>query len=179
MRITIGGTPASGKGTAGKLLAKELGYEYWSAGSVWREEAEKHGMTLNEFHRYLTAHPEFDHYLDEKQAELSERDNIVVDSRLGFHFVKDSVKVFLTTNIDVAAARLLAAKRNEEQVSSLAEARAEIEERMHAERTRHKELYGVDIADTSNYDIIIDTTPLDPKAVVDAITAQLPYSSGR
>ena len=176
MRITIGGTPASGKGTAGKLLAKELGYEYWSAGSVWRVEAEKHNMTLNEFHRYLTDHPQFDHYLDEKQAELSERDNIIVDSRLGFHFVKGSVRIYLTTNLDVAAARLYAAKRSEEQVSSLAEARAEIEERMHAERTRHKELYGVDIADTHNYDIVIDTTPLDPKAVVDSIMVQLPYS---
>lgn len=176
MRITIGGMPVSGKGTASKLLAAELGYDYWGAGTQWREEAEKHGMSLNDFHRYLTEHPDFDRILDERQAALSEQDNIVVDSRLGFHFVKGSVKVYLSVNLDVAAARLLAAKRNEEQVSSLEEARAEIEERMAAERERYKALYGVDAHDTKNYDIVIDTTPLDPKAVVDAITAQLPYS---
>ena len=112
MRITIGGTPVSGKGTAGRLLAKELEYEYWSAGDVWRAEAEKRGMTLIEFHGYLTANPAFDHELDERQAALSERDDIIIDSRLGFHFVKNSVTVYLTVNIDVAAARLLAAMQD-------------------------------------------------------------------
>lgn len=174
MRITIGGMPVSGKGTASKLLAKELGYDYWGAGAQWREEAAKRGLSLSAFDAFLRTNPEADHAIEAKQAALSERDNIIVDSRVGFHFVKDAVKVYLTVNLDVAAARLLAAKRNEEQVAALEEARAEIEARMLAERTRFEQLYGINIADTNNYDIVIDTTPLDPKAVVDAIKARLP-----
>jgi len=141
---------------------------------VWREEAARRGLSLEAFHDYLTKHPAFDRELDERQVSLSELENIVVDSRLGFHFVKDSVKVFLTANLDVAATRLLAAGRAEEHFRDIQDAKKSIQERMKTEQNRYRILYGVDILNYSNYDIVVDTTTCTPQGVVEQIIARLP-----
>ena len=51
MQITIGGMPGSGKSTIGKMLAKSLGYKYYSIGEIRRELAQKRGLTMERVKR--------------------------------------------------------------------------------------------------------------------------------
>lgn len=61
-QITIGGVPGSGKTTCGKKLAKILGYEFNSIGTIRRKIAyEKFGISINELN-----------FLEEKKMNLGE-----------------------------------------------------------------------------------------------------------
>jgi cytidylate kinase len=158
----------------GKLLAQELGFTYWAAGDAWREEAAKLGMTLNEFHEHLQRNPEYDRALDAQQAALGTRERIVIDSRLGFHFVPHAFKVYLSVEPSIAAERLVGAKRAREVALTAADALAEIVTRREHERAQHQSLYGIDSHDHANFNLVVDTSELAPDAVVAAIIAALP-----
>lgn len=173
MIITIGGAPGSGKGTVGRLLAKRLSYEYTSMGDVWDAARQEKGMTSNEFHEYLHSHPEFDNELDRRQAELGKRDNIIVDSRLGFHFISHAFKVYLAVTPEEGARRVFSAHRGEEKYASAAEAYSELIKRQQHERKQHVQLYGVDSHDKKNFDLVVDTSKLTPEAVVEKIVEKL------
>ena len=150
MRITISGKPGSGKSTVGKAVAKELGYKHYSTGDFMRELAVKKGISLNELSKLAEKSDEVDTLLDDRQTKLSDEDNFVLDARLGFHFVKDSYKIFLKVSIDEAVKRITGRENN-------SNARQETIERLNSERKRYKELYNINYEDESHYDLVIDT----------------------
>ena len=175
MLITISGYPLSGKGTVGRMLAQELMYRYWSAGDVWREEAAKLGISMTDFKQVLTADPSYDQLLDERQAALHDQDALIIDSRMGFHFLPIAFKVFLTVHPDEAAQRLLKANRAMEVAGTAEEARAEIETRVACERTQYIRLYGVDHHDSRHYHVVIDTTAKTPEEVLALLMKEIPF----
>ncbi|MGB6501651.1 MAG: AAA family ATPase, partial [Thermoplasmata archaeon] len=69
--VTLGGPPGSGKSTAGRLVAAELGLQLRSAGEMFRAEAVSQGMSLAVFGRYAEAHPEVDRELDRRMQALA------------------------------------------------------------------------------------------------------------
>lgn len=176
MIITIAGEAGSGKSTVAKLLAKELGYEHRSTGDIWRQIATEQGITLDELNAEVKRNPHRDVEFDDAIRQLGRTlDNFVMDSWLAWNFIPHSVKVYLTSNRDVTAARIYANQRSMEQKqTSIVGVKQMVEERYAGLRERFNDVYDVDITDKSNYDIVIDTTPLDPKGVVDAIKKQLP-----
>lgn len=174
MIITVGGTPGSGKGTVGKLLAEKLGYSYTSMGDIWGAAAKEAGMSLNEFHEHLQQHPEYDYKLDEHQRSLGAQNNLLVDSRLGFHFIPHAFKVFLVADLEEGARRILSTKRDDEKYKSLSEAIAELRARAEHERTQYRQIYKVDHHDHSNYDLIVDTTSISAEDAVNRILETLP-----
>ena len=48
MNITISGLPCSGKSSIANYLAEKYGFKKINAGQIFREEAEKRNLTLNE-----------------------------------------------------------------------------------------------------------------------------------
>ncbi|RLE58590.1 MAG: cytidylate kinase, partial [Thermoprotei archaeon] len=64
MRITVGGPPGSGTTTFSKELAKRLSLRYVYAGEIFRKEAKRRGLTLEEFSRLAEENPEIDRSLD-------------------------------------------------------------------------------------------------------------------
>jgi len=107
MKITIAGLPGSGKTTVAKMIAKELGYEHYSIGDLRGEIAIKHNMSLSELNevglKEIWPHKEADDFLEELGKT---KDNLVIDTWLGWHFVPDSVKVFITVDAELAAKRI-------------------------------------------------------------------------
>lgn len=91
----------------------------------------------------------------------------IIDSRLAFANIPDSFAVRLTTNPKVAGKRLFEDKTrgNEDKYSSVEEAVKEREERRIGEIERYKEIYGIDITDENNYDLIIDTSYSSPESI--------------
>ena len=89
MQITISGLPGSGKSTVAKKLVETIGYDYYSIGSLMREIAEEKGVSLHNLSLMAESDFSIDKELDEKQKKLKNKDDFIVDSRLGFHFISN------------------------------------------------------------------------------------------
>ena len=113
-----------------------------------------------------------DQQVDNKTKQIgAERinDNIVFDSRLAWHFIPHSFKVFIDVDINTAAKRLFNAKRNNEKVNTLAEAKQSLIDRWNTENARYQDLYNIDNNDLNNYDLVIDSSSLTPEEISDLI----------
>jgi predicted cytidylate kinase len=177
MKITISGMPGSGKSTVGRMVAERLGCEYLNTGSIIRSVAEKKGISLVEANRAAETNKSFDREIDDYQKKLgAEKESFVLEGRLGFLFIPDSVKVYLKCLEKTAAERLTrsvlggdASRKKEGLSGNPEEVLGQIRERRASEKKRYRELYGVDYEDESNYDVVIDTTNMPPVEVCDRI----------
>ncbi|HHQ45084.1 MAG TPA: cytidylate kinase [Candidatus Altiarchaeales archaeon] len=153
MIVVVGGKIASGKSTLAKRLSQKLGFSHVSAGSVMRKMASERGMTLVEFSEYAEEHPEVDKEIDERQKAEAVGD-CIVDGRLSAYFVDADLKILLTAPIDVRAKRVFERDGNFE---SFEDAKRALEARENSEKKRYRDFYGIDLDDTSVYDVVIDT----------------------
>jgi len=169
MQITISGLPGSGKSTLAKCLAKKLKLKHYCAGDIMRELARKKGISLLELSNIAEKDTNIDKEIDSVYKELAKKDNIIVDSRLGFYFLPKSIKLFLVVDPVIGARRVWTAKRMTEQenISPKQTARA-IKKRIESERQRYKKLYNIDHTNTKNYDIVLDTSYMNVEQMNDA-----------
>lgn len=173
-KISLAGDLGSGKSTVSKILMERTGAEYYSTGTVCRAEAKKHGMTIDEFNRYMETHPEVDKAIDDALASLThDPRTLVIDSRMAFHFVKGTFRVYLTTDPLVSAERILLDKRAGESFDTVEETARRVAARRKSESLRYFEKYGVHITDMQNYDLVLDTTGITPTEVADIILSSL------
>lgn len=169
-KISLAGDLGSGKSTVSKILIETLGAEYYSTGAIVRSVAEKRGMTVVELNKYMETHPELDNEIDEGIAALTEDPRrLIIDSRMAWHFTKGTFKIYLSTDIETSALRIMSANRQGEHASSLEETIKETRARRESEKKRYFEQYGVDIMDFANYDLIVDTTYATPEVIADTI----------
>ncbi len=164
--ITIAGKLGSGKSSTAKRVAEILGYEHFSTGVFMRVMAEKRGISLEDLSRIAENDPSVDFGIDDYCRSLGEKENIVVDSRLGFHFIPESYKVFLELDPTTASQRILEDKKNNPkrytEASGDFDTPEKIKEkiilRLESERKRYKELYHIDDqTDHKYFNLIIDT----------------------
>ena len=160
MIITITGYPGSGKSTLGKGIAKALGLKHYSAGDFWRGIAREKGMTTTELNRFAEKNREIDSIIDERTKELAKREgDFVIDSRLAWHFIPKSVKIFVKADLKKAAERVFKDMRpDEKEHSSRQKTYGNLLRRKSLEVERWKKVYGIDYLDESNYDLVVDTT---------------------
>src|SRR3989338_839443 len=170
MIITIAGTPGAGKSTVAKLVAKKLKLKHYSTGDYMRQIAIKRNISLIELSKIAEKDKSIDKELDDSQINSGRtKDNFVIDSRLGFYFIPHSIKVLLIANIDKSVDRIFQQKRAEENAPTKEAIKKKIIVRKRSEKKRYKELYGLEIYDFKDFDIIIDTSDLTIKQVVDGI----------
>lgn len=175
MIVTISGRPGSGKSTVARLLARRLGLDHVSAGDFMREMAAERGISVLELSRIAEHDDAIDREIDERSRRLGrERDGFVIDSRLAWHFIPNAFKVFLDVQLDVAAQRIYGDRRGSEQENvDLDATRHNTEARRASESKRYAAYYHIDYLDPANYDLVVDTSALDPAGVVDLIVARL------
>lgn len=174
--ITLSGSVGSGKSTVAKMLAKKLGWEYYSTGMAQRKIAEEMGLTTLELNRLTIQDKSIDERIDAVfQNPPWEGKNCVVDSRLAFHFVPKSFKVCLVVKDEVAGARIFADtnRSGEKAYATVEEATLAAVKRHELELEHFMKNYQLDIDDKSNFDLIIDTTHLTPEQVCQAILVTL------
>lgn len=173
MIITITGKPCSGKGTVAKEFCKEYNFEYVCTGDMFREHAKKLGYdNILTFQEEDPRVKEVDKIVDNTIEELGRtkiNNNIVIDSRLAWHFIPNSFKVFIDVNPTVAGQRLLQANRETEKTTSLDDAIKKLETRWQVENDRYWELYKTNNLNPNNYDFIIDSSNLTPKQIMKKI----------
>ena len=170
MIITISGKAGSGKSTVAKEVAKKLNLKHYSIGDLMRQIAKEKNMSLIELSRLAEKDRSIDTELDKKNIELREEDNFVIDGRLtAFFSPYAELKVFLECKDKVRAERILNDKREEEKSRNINALIKKIRQREQSERKRYKNLYDVDYYNKKLYDLIIDTTNLSVKEVVEKI----------
>lgn len=169
-KISLAGDLGSGKSTVADILISRLGAEYYSTGAIVRSIAAQRGMTVGELNKYMETHPEIDHEIDAGIAALSEDERfLIIDSRMAWHFTKGTFKVYLSSDIETSALRIMHANRAGEHNATLEETIDCTRSRRESEKKRYLEQYGVDIKDLSNYSLIVDTTAATPDQVAECI----------
>jgi len=173
MHITITGNLGSGKSTICKLLNENYQFEVYSTGKVQRELARQMNMTTLELNQLMCSDKKYDKMIDDETARLSRENrdkNIIFDSRLAWHFVEKSFKVFVSVSLEVAAERVINDQRGaEEKYTSLEEAKNLLAERAATERRRYKDIYDLNYMDFANYNLIIDSTDCLPDKIAEII----------
>ena len=157
MHISITGRLGSGKSTVAKLLATSEGFEIYSTGTIQRKIAADMGLTTLQMNQLMNSDHKYDHMLDDTVTKISvERANetLLFDSRMAWHFARNSFKVYLFVATDVAARRVMRDCRGSvECYASVEDAIEQLNARMLAENVRYRELYGVDHLDLNNFDL--------------------------
>jgi len=152
-------------------VAEALGVPHVSAGDFMREMAAERGVSILELSRTAQGSDSIDRAIDARTVQLAtEGGDFVIDARLGWNFIPESVKVFLDVTLEEAARRVFQADRGAERENvDLKSTQSAIEARTESERKRYLEYYGLDYTDHSHYDLVHDTSSLTIDQVVDAI----------
>jgi cytidylate kinase len=131
-----------------------------------RAIATEQGMTLGELSKIAETDMSIDKKLDDRNIEIGQMENIVLDSRLGFHFIPNSFKVYLDLDPKTSAERILNDKKNNpnrdkedkgnfDNIESIIQS---IAKRNVSEKKRYKDLYHIDDPTShSNFDLVINT----------------------
>ncbi len=168
--ISMSGDIGGGKSSVAKSLNKMTGYKIIGTGSIQRSIAKQRGVTTLELNKISQTDRSVDDEIDSYVIELGASEkNLIIDSRLAWHFIPDSFKVYLSVNSTIGAERVYDASRSDENNSSL---KATIENnlsRQKMESDRFKSLYNINFRDYSNYDLVIDTSYAPPEVIAQKI----------
>ncbi|MDR2456434.1 MAG: cytidylate kinase family protein [Deltaproteobacteria bacterium] len=176
MLITITGKLGSGKSTICRGLSERCKFQVYSTGEIHRNLANRMGLDTLALNKLMSGDSSYDRAIDDEVKRIASecRDAaLIFDSRLAWHFVECSVKLFTTVDPVVAAQRVFKAPRgDEERYADIDDALANLKLRARLERDRFKGIYGVDYYDYSNFDLIVDTTWLEPELLVSLIVSE-------
>lgn len=149
-----------------------MGYSHFSSGDLFRAIGKERGLELHQAN--LAAEQkekEIDHIVDKKLQDIgATQDNLVIDSRMAWHWMPSSFKVFLDLDLEVAATRIIESmdesRLDNEHIPHNPKEYAEIlQQRLDSESRRYKNLYNANPYNKSNYDFVIDTEAHSPDQV--------------
>lgn len=172
MKITIGGLSGTGTSSVGKALAKNLNFEFASGGNFARQLAAEKGMSIEEWDKYMLDTGDFsdDAKIDGMQKEFGEKKNdFVLESRLGWFNIPDSLKIKLYCDDNVRFERT--SKQDPERfgttIDDFENTKKKSLQREEDHRQRIENLYGIkNLNDDTHFDIVIDTTNLNFEEVL-------------
>lgn len=170
-KITITGDLGSGKSAVSKILCEKTGFEYVSTGRIQRQLAQELGLDTLEMNRRADTDPSIDQRIDGIFVDLGkDAKGYIVDSRMAWFFLPDSFKVYLQTDVAVAAERILNdPTRKSEGYETKEEAIRKILARKESENARFLAKYGADCGNLHNFDLVLDTTHRSPEQVAELI----------
>ena len=160
--ITIAGSIGSGKSSTAKAIANALGYQHFSSGDLFRKIASERNLSIEAMNQLsLGERQEIDQKVDGMLRDLGSGSNLVIDSRLAFHWIPDSFKIFLYVDPETAAERIFEQILGEGRVSQDGSSAEEIKvatlTRAKQETSRYQTLYGVSIYDVTQFDAMFHT----------------------
>jgi len=174
--ITIAGSLGSGKSSTARAVASALGFRHFSSGDLFRKFAVERGESIEAMNISAEVQRDIDLKVDNLLQEMYRTDDrIVIDSRMAWHWMPLSFKVFLVLDPNTAAERIFNHLQDEgrmsEAATSVQEVRESIDRRSASEQKRYAALYGVNATDALNFDIAINTKHNDLKTVTAIVCA--------
>ena len=171
MIIVISGPPGSGKSTIGKKLSKKFSLKYVSAGQIFRELAQKEGLSLIDLNKKAEKDFDIDKKIDQEifRIATTEKD-VIIESHIGGWLLKNiaDLTVYLNASIETRAKRI-AIRDN----ISFYEALDQIIKREESHYKRFLSYYGIDMTDLSVFDLVINSDFISPDDVVRIIETTL------
>jgi len=168
--IVMSGDIGSGKSSVATALKQMTGYDVIGTGTIQRAIAKRRGVTTLELNKISQTDRSIDDEIDSYVVELGKtQDNLILDSRLAWHFIPAAFKVFLSVDPVVGAERVFSASRNDENNPSLEMTLENNLKRQTIEDQRFHKLYNVNFRKYGNYDLIIDTSYTSPEAIAEKI----------
>jgi len=173
MRLTISGPPGSGKTTVCNKLSEILSLKAVVFGRIFRDIAAEYGMTLSELGDVAERDPSIDEMIDSRILQMAvENDHIILESRLAAYMLTNNdipaFRIYLDASPDVRVARI-GIRDNE----TIEKALVDTIERELSEKKRYMMYYGIDLNDTSVYDLMVNTDDIDADQVVQVIIEAL------
>jgi len=174
--ITIAGSLGSGKSSTARAVASALGFRHFSSGDLFRQLAGERGESIEAMNISAEIQRDIDLKVDNLLKEMYRSDDsLVIDSRMAWHWMPLSFKVFLVLDPNTAAQRIFHHLQDEgrmsEAATSVQEVRNSIDRRFASEQKRYAALYGVNATDPLNFDIVINTKHNDLKTVTAMVSA--------
>ena len=175
--ISLNGQEGSGKSTIAKMIAEKFEIPRFYMGQIFRDMAKEKGMTLPEFRKICDTDPSLDKKVDDYVIALpGEHENFIIESRTAWHFIPQSIKIYMQVDSNVAAKRIydnLAEKNNRGNEDSTLDSVENIEKSILKRRAEDSEryfsFYGIHRDDIKNYDLVINTTNLTIPEVFEKI----------
>jgi cytidylate kinase len=170
-KITLTGDLGSGKSAVSKILCEKTGFEYISTGRIQRQLAQEMGIDTLEMNRRADIDPSIDERIDGIFVALgNDPKGYVIDSRMAWYFLPQSFKIYLQTDVAIAAQRIIHDPlRDSEQYASQEEAVQKILARKASENARFLSKYGADCTNMNNFDLIIDTSARSREEVAEMV----------
>jgi cytidylate kinase len=95
---------------------------------------------------------------------------MIVDGHVLWYFLPESLKIFLEVDINEAAKRLFEEKRSSEKENkTLEDTKQGLINRAAHEEKRYSSVYNLEYRNLDNFDLVINTTNMNPKEVVNKI----------
>jgi cytidylate kinase len=164
--ITLSGDIGSGKSSVASELQKLAGYDIIGTGKIQRAIAERRGLTTLELNRISETDRSVDDEIDNYVIETGKtQDNLIIDSRLAWHFIPAAFKVYLSVDPVIGAVRVFSAGRSDEHNPSLEATLQNNLKRQSYEDQRFYKLYNVHFRLFDNYDLIVDTSYTAPETI--------------
>ncbi len=168
--IVMSGDIGSGKSSVASALKQLTNFDIIGTGTIQRAIATKRGLTTLELNKFSQTDRSIDDEIDSYVIELGKtQDNLILDSRLAWHFIPTAFKVFLSVDPVVGANRVFNAARNDENNPSLDVTLKNNLKRQSIEDQRFNQLYNINFRRYDNYDLIIDTSYTSPDRIAKKI----------
>lgn len=174
--ITLAGSPGSGKSSTARAVADALGFRHFSSGDIFRQLAAERGESIEAMNISAEAQRDIDLLVDQQlQEKYRTEESLVIDSRMAWHWMPASFKVFLLLDAATAAERIFShlrqAGRVSEDATSVEEVRRSIDRRFASEQKRYAALYAVNPTDPANFDVVFNTRHNELSTITAMVTA--------
>ena len=173
-KLTVSGKPGSGTSTLVELLSEYRGWDSVNGGEIFRKEAQRRNLSVEDFSRLCKEDFEVDRSLDDTLKELisSVSGPSIVESRLSgwwAHLAEiDCLRIWVEVSDEERARRIQSREGGDyEDVLKLSQ------RRNYDDMERYQELYGIDLDDMSPYNMIIDADSLDASEVLELVQREL------
>ena len=173
-KVTVSGKPGSGTSTLVDLLAKDMGWDSVNGGDIFRQEAKRLNLSVEEFSRLCKENFEVDRSLDDLLKNLisSENGPFIIESRLSGWWAYlegiDCLRVWVEVSDKERANRIMAREGGDFESVHLSAL-----QRNSDDTSRYKMLYDIDLDDMAPYNFIIKADSLSPSEVLEAVKKQL------
>ena len=168
VKVTISGHPGSGTSTLVGLLEMKYSWNSLNGGDIFRSEAKKRGMPLNEFGDLCKEDLSVDKSLDHLLMDKMKNDGSIeiFESRLAgwwaYKLDLDCKRIWLDVSEEERASRVVAREGGE-----ISDKIKENRERMVVDEERFMSLYGIKPQEEEPYTDIIDASDLNPDQVLE------------
>ncbi len=165
LRITISGHPGSGTSTLVEKLVEDLSWNSINGGQIFRDEAQRRNISLDEFGLLCKNDQMIDRDLDDQLRKvLSDNQIEIVESRLagwwGYKLDLNCIRLWLDVDSKERANRV----SNREGIS-FEDALEANEKRIKVDSDRYMEMYGIKPEQVKPYTHVVDATHLDSQGV--------------